>query len=320
MSLSNEELIKQEMIAVAIMAYRKHMESQNTVTLGSRLHDFQDFVKDTKVASDVFGRISSIFSKGMPNTHDTSPAISPVSPTTNPILLDSSTTPIVSGTPVAPASSTTPIVSGTPVTPASSTTPIVSGTPVAPASSTTPIVSGTPVAPASSTTPIVSGTPVDISDTKSPFSDPPKSTTSLKKTIDNNLPKLCGGDKNPKLITPYNLTLIIKPEHFGEIIIISFNQEENNILIQRKQKGIFSIHPNGVQYRNFLLTHKQYIPNIDEYKILSVVDTTKLIKEFTNSNLKIIGGYYKNDDIISFDKMKNISFDEFIQEINSGSD
>ena len=275
MSLSNEELIKQEMIAVAIMAYRKHMESQNTVTLGSRLHDFQDFVKDTKVASNVFGRISSIFSKGMPNTHDTSPAISPVSPTTNPILLDSSTTPIVSGTPVAPASSTTPIVSGT---------------------------------------------PVDISDTKSPFSDPPKSTTSLKKTIDNNLPKLCGGDKNPKLITPYNLTLIIKPEHFGEIIIISFNQEENNILIQRKQKGIFSIHPNGVQYRNFLLTHKQYIPNIDEYKILSVVDTTKLIKEFTNSNLKIIGGYYKNDDIISFDKMKNISFDEFIQEINSGSD
>ena len=324
MSLSNEELIKQEMIAVAIMEYRKYMESQNTVTLGSRLHDFQDFVKDTKVASNVFGRISSIFSKGKPNTSSPSsspyPILDPISGSIpSPIPRDSSS-PTFSSTHSGPAttSPTNPISPSTPATSgtsASSGTPATSGKPATPGSSTKSDKPDKLVIPASVLKPHFFGTPA--SSDKSPSSSDP-----LKKTIDNNLPKLCGGDKNPKLITLYNLTLIIKPEHFGEIIILSFDQKKlgNNVLIQRKLKGISPMHDNGKKYQIFLSKYKKDIPKIDKYKILSVADTRELIKGFTNSDLKIIGGYYQHGDIISSDKMKNIDFDKFIQEINSGSD
>ena len=94
----------------------------------------------------------------------------------------------------------------------------------------------------------------------------------------------------------------------------------NNVLIQREQKGNSPIHLNGTKYRKFLLNHKKYIPETDKYKILSVADTREFIKELRASDLKIKGGQYQHGAIIPFDKMKNIDFDEFIKQINSGYD
>ena len=121
MSLSNEELIEQEMIAVAIMEYQKYMDREDT--LGSRLHKFQDFVnkkslKDTKVAPGIFGEISSFFSKskGASNPSPDVPPILNSGSIPSPVPLDHSSHGIQHGTPLdSPSGTPLDSPSGTPL-------------------------------------------------------------------------------------------------------------------------------------------------------------------------------------------------------------
>ena len=297
MSLSNEELIEQEMIAVAIMEYQKYMDGEDTVTLGSRLHDFQDFVneeslKDTKVAPGIFGKISSLFSKkDMSNDSNLPPEL--------PSIIDRDTgsipSPVLLEHPDIESTTTSP-----PISPDDSSHGTQHGTPHGTQHGTQPGTQpGTPL-----------GTPRG-----------PRGSNVADFSLQNiQKPRLCGSARQERIISPYPLYLVIAPENFGKIFIISYIEDKKIVFIQELEKGAAAFGQDNKKYSDLF---KKFISPTEQDKILSIEDAVKLLNEYKNGQYKITGKYFKHSGSNIYSNMPDLTIqyiDAFIKDIGGRVD